>query len=84
MIFVPLIIYTSNLVGGSECVGGLREANGVGVGVVDSVVALQEGVAVDEVETAARVATDISNNEVDSTVYATDGGVELVGWSDDR
>lgn len=84
MISVPSIIYTSNLVGGSECVRGLREANGVGIGIVDSVVALQESIAVDEVETAARVATDISNNEVDSTVYATDGGVELVYWLDDR
>lgn len=48
-------------------------------GIVDAVVSLEECVAIDEVETGAGDAADISNDEVDASSSPADSGVEGAG-----
>ena len=70
--------YAITLVGGGVSEGGLAEADALSGGVVVGVVALEEGVAVDEVNTGANLA-DISNDAVGGVGVTTNVSVEGAG-----
>ena len=65
-----------SLVGGGGGLRGGGESDALVGGVEDGVVALEESVPVDEVETLARVAPKVSNDEEDAIWISTNIGVQ--------
>lgn len=59
--------------------GGGGETDALVGGIEDGVETLEEGVAVDEVETLARVRAEVVDDEVDGAGGATDVGVQRAG-----
>lgn len=74
---MPALNHLLYLVCGGEGVWGGGKAEGLGTRVVHGVVPLQEGVAINEVETLAGLRAQIANDEVDRVSGTTDGSVEL-------
>jgi hypothetical protein len=64
------------LVGSGMGEGGLGEADALSGGVEDGVEALEEGIAVDEVETLTGVGAEVADDEVDAARDTTDISVE--------
>lgn len=67
------------LVGGGLGEGGVGKADALVGGIEDGVEALEEGVAVDEVETLAGVGAKVVDDAVDASGNTTDVGVERAG-----